>query len=81
MYKRQAEYNIELNKGEQCLQRYIKNYSAKDGVPKAWAYYRLAQIYKHKKEKEEALKWIDKAISELPKIKVFKSEKEEINTL
>ncbi len=76
-----AEYNIKLNKGEQCLQRYIQNYSAKDGVPKAWAYYRLAQIYKHKKDKVEALKWIDMAIFELPKIEVFKTEKAQINTL
>jgi len=76
-----AEYNIQLVKGTQCLQRYIENYSAKDGVPKAWAYYRLAQINKHKKDKTEALKWIDMAISELPKIKVFKTEREAIKAL
>ena len=44
-----AEYNIQLEKGEQCLQTYLKNYSAADGVPKAWAHYRLAQIHTHKK--------------------------------
>jgi len=73
-----AEYNVELNKGEQCLQTYIKNYSAGDGVPKAWANYRLAQIYKHKANKEDALKYIDLAISALPKIKVFQEEKADI---
>lgn len=73
-----AEYNIELQKGEQCLHTYIKNYSAKDGVPKAWAYYRLAQINRHKKNKEEALKHINLALAELPKIKPFKEEKEKI---
>jgi len=76
-----AEYNVELEKGEQCLLVYIENYSAKDGVPKAWAYYRLAQIHKNKKNKVDALKWIDKAITSLPKIKVFKTEKSEIQKL
>lgn len=76
-----ADYNIQLDKGEKCLKAYLSNHSAKDGVPKAWAYYRLAQIYKHKKNKEEALKWIDKAIAGLPKIKVFKEEKVSINRL
>lgn len=76
-----AEYNVQLDKGERCLKEYIANYSAKDGVPKSWAYYRLAQIYKHKANKGEALKWIDKAIADLPKIEVFKEEKAVINNL
>lgn len=76
-----AEYNIELQKGEQCLHRYLKNYSAEDGVPKAWAHYRLAQINMHKKNQEEALKYINLAIAELPKIKPFKQEKEKILNL
>jgi tetratricopeptide (TPR) repeat protein len=73
-----AEYNVQLGKGEQCLQTYIKNYSAADGVPKAWAHYRLAQIQKHKGNKSEAIKYIDLAIMALPKIKVFKEEKTDI---
>lgn len=73
-----AEYNVQLGKGEQCLQTYIKNYSAADGVPKAWAHYRLAQIQKHKGNKSEAIKYIDLAIKALPKIKVFKQEKTDI---
>lgn len=71
-----ADYNIQLDKGERCLYTYIKNHSAKDGVPKAWAYYRLAQIHKHKNNKIEALKWINMAITSLPKIKVFAKEKD-----
>ena len=70
-----AEYNIQLEKGEQCLNTYLVNYSEADGVPKAWAYYRLSQIHSHKKEKESALKYIDLAIVELPKIKPFKVQK------
>lgn len=76
-----ADYNIQLEKGEKCLKAYLSNHSAKDGVPKAWAYYRLAQIYKHKKNKTEALKWIDKAIAGLPDIKVFQEEKALISEL
>ncbi len=76
-----ADYNIQLEKGEKCLKAYLSNHSSKDGVPKAWAYYRLAQIYKHKKNKTEALKWIDKAITGLPKIEVFKEEKVLISKL
>jgi tetratricopeptide (TPR) repeat protein len=76
-----AEYNVQLKKGEQCLNNYIKNYSAADGVPKAWANYRLAQIHKHKGNKVKALKYIDLAISELPDIKPFKVEKDVIISL
>jgi len=76
-----ADYNLQLDKGEKCLKAYLSHYSSKDGVPKAWAYYRMAQIYKHKKEKIEALKWIDKAISGLPEIEVFKDEKLTISRL
>jgi tetratricopeptide (TPR) repeat protein len=76
-----AEYNIQLDKGEKCLLIYIDNYSAKDGVPKAWAYFRMAQINTFRKNKKEALKWIDKAIADLPKIDVFKEEKMTIQAL
>ncbi|QXP79350.1 MULTISPECIES: tetratricopeptide repeat protein [Winogradskyella] len=76
-----ADYNIQLDKGEKCLKAYLSHYSAKDGVPKEWAYYRLAQIYKHKGNKTEALKWINKSISGLPEIEVFKKEKTVVSQL
>ena len=76
-----AEYNIQLEKGEQCLQTYLKNYSAADGVPKAWAHYRLAQIHTHQKNKQQALKHINLAIVQLPKIKPFKAQKAKILNL
>ncbi|MFL0354050.1 tetratricopeptide repeat protein [Xanthomarina sp. GH4-25] len=71
-----AEYNVQLSKGEACLKNYIKNYSPEDGVPIAWANYRLAQIYKNKNHKAQALEYINLAIKELPEIKVFKEERE-----
>ena len=76
-----AEYNIQLEKGEQCLETYLKNYSAQDGVPKAWAHYRLSQIHTHQKNKEKALKHINIAITQLPKIKPFQSQKEKVLNL
>lgn len=57
-----AEYNVELEKGRNCLIAFIDNHTAKDGIPIEWAYYRLAQIHKHQKDKQQALKWIDKAL-------------------
>ncbi|MCB4807717.1 tetratricopeptide repeat protein [Tamlana sp. 62-3] len=73
-----AEYNVELDKGEKCLIIYLENYSSKDGVPKAWANYRLAQIHYHKKNKEQALKYINLALNELPKIEPFKTHKQKV---
>ena len=76
-----AEYDIHLQQGEKCLEIYIENYAPQDGVPIAWANYRLAQIYKHQNNKEKALKYINLAIIELPNIKPFKQEKETILNL
>jgi tetratricopeptide (TPR) repeat protein len=73
-----ADYKIQLDKGEKCLKAYLSHYSSQDGVPKAWAYYRLAQIYKHKNDTSKALEWIDKAIADLPKIDVFQKFKASI---
>lgn len=73
-----ADYNIQLDKGENMLKVYLSNHTAKDGVPKEWAYYRLAQIHKHKNNKDEAMIWINKAITGLPEIEVFQEFKESI---
>jgi tetratricopeptide (TPR) repeat protein len=73
-----AQYNMETALGIESLHRYIDNHSIRDGVPKAWAYYRLAQIYRHKGEKQEALKWINKALADLPDFDEAEDEKEEI---
>jgi len=76
-----ADYNIDLEKGERCLLNYIKNHSAKDGVPIEWAYFRLAQIHKNRLDKDKALKWIDKALSVRTDFKQAKEEKEKILAL
>lgn len=72
-----AQYNTQLDKGIGCLEKYIENHSTKDGVPKSWAYYRLAQIYKHKGNKVQATKYINLALSE-KELEPFEKEKESI---
>lgn len=76
-----AQYNLDAELGINCLEEYIKNFSAKDGVPKDWAYYRLAQIYKNLGEKNTALKWIDKALTSRPDFQEAKEEKNRILSL
>ena len=76
-----AQYNIKAQLGIECLNIYIKNYSVKDGVPKDWAYFRLAQIYKNIGKKEEALVWIDKALMDRPDFVEAKKERRDIQSL
>ncbi|MBT8271319.1 MAG: hypothetical protein HKO90_05575 [Flavobacteriaceae bacterium] len=76
-----ADYNIQLDKGERCLRTFISNHSSKDGVPVEWAYYRLAQISKHRQNKTEALKWIDKALQQRSDFKQAIQEKQTIQAL
>ena len=70
-----AQYNLEPEYGIECLSQYLANYSIKDGVPKDWAYYRLAQIYKNLGKKEIALTWINKALIDRTDFKEAQQEK------
>jgi tetratricopeptide (TPR) repeat protein len=76
-----AQYNLNAELGIDCLQAYIKNHSARDGVPKDWAYYRLAQIYKNIGKKDKAIQWIEKALSERPDFPEAMQEKQNILSL
>ncbi len=76
-----GQYGIGLDQGIQCLAKYIENHTAADGVPKDWAYLRLAQIYKHKGDKTKATEWIDRALSDRPNFKEALAEKEVIELL
>ncbi|MEZ4875825.1 MAG: tetratricopeptide repeat protein [Flavobacteriaceae bacterium] len=76
-----AQYNLDAELGINCLQAYIKNHSAKDGVPKDWAYYRLAQIYKNLGQKKTAMQWIEKALSSRPDFEEAQKEKQLIEAL
>jgi len=70
-----AESKLQSAYGIERLGHYIDNYSQKDELPKAWAYYRLAQINKNLGEKEIALSWIDKALKDIPNFKEAQKER------
>jgi tetratricopeptide (TPR) repeat protein len=76
-----AQYDLNAELGISCLHKYIENHSVRDGVPKDWAYYRLAQIYKNMGQKEDALLWINRAMANRPDFKEAKKEKEIILAL
>ncbi|MDC7995969.1 tetratricopeptide repeat protein [Altibacter sp. HG106] len=76
-----AQYNLEAQLGIRCLQAYIANHTVRDGVPKDWAYFRMAQIYKNMGHKDHALKWINKALRDRPDFSEAKEEKERILSL
>ncbi|MAK36092.1 MAG: hypothetical protein CMC15_07945 [Flavobacteriaceae bacterium] len=76
-----AQYNLDAELGINCLQAYIENHSVRDGVPKDWAYYRLAQIYKNLGKKNTALQWIDKALADRPDFEQALDEKKRIEAL
>ncbi|MFT4668439.1 MAG: tetratricopeptide (TPR) repeat protein [Ulvibacter sp.] len=76
-----AQYNIDPELGLYSLEQYVKNHSVKDGVPKDWAYFRMAQIYKNLGKKENALLSINRALSSRPDFKEALEEKRIIKAL
>ncbi|MDX1462651.1 MAG: tetratricopeptide repeat protein [Marinirhabdus sp.] len=76
-----AQYNLDAQTGINSLHAYIENHTVRDGVPKDWAYYRLAQIYKNMGQKDTAMQWINKALEDRPDFKEAKEEKREIQSL
>jgi len=70
-----AQYGVSLDKGLEFLKTYTKNHSEKDGVPKSWANYRIAQIYRHKSDKRNAYNYIQKALQEKPDLEAAQKEK------
>ncbi|WP_299532145.1 tetratricopeptide repeat protein [Ulvibacterium sp.] len=57
-----GEYDLKLDEGVYHMGQYIKNYTSLDGVPLKWAYFRMAKLYRKKKDKPKALKWIARAL-------------------
>lgn len=76
-----AEYNTDLQKGIKLLDAYISNYNYKDIHSLEWAYYRKAQIQTHLKNKSEAYKFINKALSLRNDFEEAKLEKKKIQEL
>lgn len=73
-----AQYNVQLEKGVNCLKSFITNHSVKDGIPIEWAYYRLAQIYRHMNDKSKALESISRSLNHNPGFKLATVERETI---
>ena len=76
-----AQYNIDNENGIQKLSDYLANYSNEEEVPKEWAFYRMAQLYKNLGEKEIALTWINKALLDSTDFKEALEEKSIILSL
>lgn len=76
-----GEYNLQLQNGLKYLNLYIQNHTIRDGVELKWAYYRKAQIYRHLGDKNQAQKWIDKALVSNEDFKEAHLEKEQISRL
>ncbi len=79
--KTAAVFGVELNKGEQALALYLKNFKDMDGVPKSWAHYRMAQIYRQRNNRDKAEECIQMALGTEPQNKVFQEEQALINRL
>src|SRR5690606_2825157 len=58
-----ANYRMNLNEGLMHLNRFIKNHSSSDNVSLDWIYYQMARIFRHKKDKNNALINIEKALT------------------
>ncbi len=76
-----ADNNIELSIGLLFLDAYIKNYNYRDIHSLEWAYYRKAQIQAHLRNKIEAQKLINKALSLRGNFEEAKLEKKKIQQL
>lgn len=58
-----GDYDVEIDEGIHQMEKFIDNYTVKDGVGKEWVYYRMARLYRHKSDKEIALDYIEKALA------------------
>jgi len=58
-----GDYGIRVDEGIDHMQKFIENYSVKDGVTMEWIYYRLARLYRQKMDKKTASKFIQQALA------------------
>ena len=76
-----SDYQIDLDRGIRHLTKYIEDYTVLDGVPLEWAYYRMAKLYRAKKNRSEAEIWIDKALVIKPDFKPALEERDQLVNL
>lgn len=58
-----AETGLQNWRGILYMKRYILGYTAIDGVPPKWSYWRMAELYKNLGIKSEAKYWIEKSLA------------------
>lgn len=58
-----AETGLQARRGILYMKRYMKAYTAVDGVPPKWSYLRMAQLYKNLGLKDKADYWIEKSLA------------------
>lgn len=73
-----AIYDLQPEDAEKFLKTYIENYGYQDLKSPAWAYYRLAQIERSQKNKDEALRYINKSLTIDPNLERADAEKRKI---
>ena len=76
-----AIYEIQLSEGKRLLEEYIENYGYKDIKSPAWAYLRLAQIERVKRNQKEAMAFIEKSLAIKPDFDKALIEKQQIQRL
>lgn len=76
-----SEYGLKLDEGEYHMKEYINNYTPLDGVPLKWAYFRMAKLYRKKKDKHNAQKWIAKALHSDSTMKPALEERKKIEAM
>ena len=76
-----AIYEVQLDAGEEFLEKYIQDYGYKDLKSPAWAYYRLAQIERIRENRQAALAHIEKSLAIDPNFDKALIEKQKIQRL
>lgn len=76
-----GDYGVKLDEGIGHMEEFVAQYSVKDGVPIEWAYYRLARLYRQKKDKKTADEWIKKALTMRGDFELAIAERDRISAL
>ena len=76
-----SDYQIQIDRGIDHLNKYIANYTVLDGVPLEWAYYRMAKLYRAKKDKNEAQLWLAKSLAIKPDFRPALEEQSRLSNL
>ena len=76
-----GDYGVKVDEGISHMEKFVEQYSVKDGVPIEWAYYRLARLYRQKMDKKAADEWINKALTMRGDFELAIAERDRISAL